>query len=142
MLAVCFQYTEIEFERNQWDYVLSNFRPDKIFIQGNYFTGIQLSKTTADAEIISDISELPKNMSLVVMAPKHGRYVAGEISLDKYEHPLDAIYYFGPNSRFNEKETFENIKCDKVYIPTSSPDDMYNYVAYAVTAYDRFLKWQ
>ena len=121
---------------NQWDFVLCNFKPDKIFIVGNKEEAM-ISNPLKTATWISSYEELP-DLPLVVTAPIHGRYFKGRIPLSEFEHPKEAIYIFGSDSEVMQDD-FKKANYP-VYIPTDTTDDMYSFVAYATVAWDRRMK--
>jgi hypothetical protein len=101
---------------NQWEYALSAFPPDQVV----------------------DL-EAPTIAPRLVLAPRAGRYVRGVIDLADVVHPEDATYVFGPDwAHLTVEDTREGDQM--VYIPTASPHEMYSWVAYAVTMWDRHLK--
>jgi len=122
---------------NQWDYVLCNFKPEELYLIG-YKEKAFISNPLKQAKFINSYSELP-DLQLVVMAPPHGRNFAGRIPLSEFEHPKDCIYIFGSDSEIMEDEF--NRANYPVYIETDTKDDMYSFVAYAVTAWDRRMKF-
>jgi hypothetical protein len=84
-------------------------------------------------------SDLPEDLTWVLLQPDNGKYVQGTTSLEKFEHPADALYIFGPDKDFlkwlpREPDHF-------VYIPTDTQRDMFSFMAAAVTLWDRKTKW-
>ena len=134
IVKVCLKYNQNQQFMNQWDYVLCNFKPEETYIIG-YKEKAFISNPLKQAKFINSYSELP-NLPLVVMAPSHGRNVKGIIPLSKFEHPEDCIYIFGSDSEIME-EIYAHFK---VFIETDTTDDMYSFVAYAVTMHDRRMK--
>lgn len=123
-------------EQNQWEFVLSNFKPDKMYMW---------RAAPGDSEIrgaarIQNISDIAHEGRIVVLAPYNGRNIQGDIPLPDYDHPEDAIYVVGSNHVTIEAEDLGNLQYDKVYIPTDSQHDMYSFVAVAVALYDRKVK--
>lgn len=119
----------------QWEYILSNFKPDVLYVDGvtsNWSSYIS-------AQPLVSLDKLPGE--LVVMAPITGRYVQGEKSLSTFSHPTDVTYWFGQDHRNLDPDRFSNRKPDHlVYIDTDTKDQMYAHVAYAVVVWDRRMK--
>ena len=125
-------------EENQFDYVLCNFKPDKLFIREA--AGFSASSNVMKAaEKIQTASELPDDVPLIFFAPIHSEHWKPDVSLLDFEHPENATYMFGPNNRNTTLEDdFGGRKPDKiVYIPTDTTDDMYNWVSIAIALWDR-----
>lgn len=122
MLRVCI-YLEDSNSENQWSYLLSHFQSDEIYLQGDY--------STTD-KIFKNVKRGIPDTDLILMAPKNGRYIQGEISLGDFKHPIDATYVFG-----SDKSYMCDMEGTKVYIPTDTKHDMYSWVAGAITLWDR-----
>jgi len=135
MVGVCIQANSNESLMNQWDYILCNFKPDVIYVLGEYN---HQSNVFKNAVAISSLEEI--HHKLVVLAPKHGRHIQGTISLDDYKHQEDCVYFFGSDSRTPTTDMFEGIDADYIYIETDTTDDMYSFTSYAVVAWDRRMK--
>lgn len=115
----------------QWDFVLSHWTVDDIYLIGDIPAS---SKPFKEAARLPMLGNLPRDATLVCMAPAAGLHVQGDVSLSAFEHPQDAIYIFGSNHHHLQAE------CDfdyKVFIETSTHHEMYSYVAAAITLYDR-----
>lgn len=140
MISVCFRYNSNQTFMNQWDYVVCNFKPDRIFVYHDEDTEPFISNPLKEATFIKSISELPNDSTLVIFNPENGRTIQGEQSLFDYVHPENAIYYYGSDSETMQIEDFEGKEYDKVFIPTDTVDNMYSFVAYATTMHDRRLK--
>lgn len=133
MKGVCFPYAT---DQNQWDYVLSNFKPETIWI----LNAPEDARLPKGARRLNTAEDLPDN-PLVVLAPKEGRFVKGEMSLVDFEHPEDAVYLFGQNNQnLSELELGNRVPDHVIYIPTSDHVEMYSWTAYAVTYWDRSMK--
>jgi hypothetical protein len=138
MTYVCFAYTESENWRQQWEYVLSHFQVDAVYVHGKGEMPTLDGTVLGSAIPIASTSELPAGASLVLLSPPNALNVAGDRSLVDFAHPADAIYYVGSDSRHLEAEAFDGRQPDhKVYVPTDSADQMYSFVALAVALYDR-----
>ncbi len=128
MLGVCITLSGGTLD-TQWEFVLSNFEIDELYLLG----GAEPSSKLMEAGTrISSIAEI--DHPVVVMAPLRGRYVQGEIPLNEFKHPEDAVYVFGSDKLHMELDTEPE---HKVYIPTATKDEMYSHVAAAVTLWDR-----
>lgn len=124
MLRVCITPTGGYLD-NQWDYVLTNFKPDLVYALGS-------EGMMRDVVRITSLSEVEG--SIVVLTPKHGRYVKGVKSLLEFEHPEDVTYVFGSDK---EHLTIDAEPDELVYIPTDTGDEMYAHVAAAITLWHR-----
>jgi len=141
-LAVCIHYTNSSCFQNQWDYVLSHYNLTNLYIIGapkkDVFDGNNVFKT---AQLIKNAEKLPKNKPLILMAPKNGRYVQGTVSLIDFVHPSHATYFFGPDNLHVSEDILGSRQPDhKVYIPTKTKDNIYSFIAAAITFYDRMVK--
>ena len=124
----------------QWDYILSSFPPDKLIV---------VKSNPDDAPSTNVFSRLEAEYrnslkgtldTLVVMASDNGSYVKGDESLAEFEHPDDAIYYFGGDKSRLGFEEIGRSPNHKVFIPTASKDDLFSWQAYAMVAWDRVMK--
>ena len=136
MFSVAFKYNSNLTLMNQWDYVLSNFKPDKVYIVGD-IDKATLSNPLKQAVLIDNVNELP-DKPLVILSPSHARKHKGIVPLDKFIHPENAIYYFGSDSEIMLNEF--KVESIPVFIPTDTTDDMYSFVAYSVVNWDRRMK--
>ena len=132
MVSVCLAAPASEFEQNQWDYVLSSFRADAVYVlgpQGVYpaFHGLN-AKYVESCECLGNV---------VVMSPEEGMNVQGEVSLEDFEHPFECTYLFG--SDHSHLEAVPQDVIAKVYIPVQHTE-LYSWIAYAVTMWDRKVK--
>lgn len=132
MTGIC--YHQFNKTDNDWDFVLSHFTPDKLWsVKGD-------PKQYHKPQVIDSVSELPKDVKIVVCAHPGGRYIQGQVSLVDYEHPGDAIYLFGHDHQNLEPEELEGFDCDYVFVP-SGKNEMYSYIAAAIVLYDRMVKY-
>lgn len=127
-------------DENQYDYVLSNFAPDQLFVKcrrGHHPSSNVFKLATK----IETVDELPDDLPLILFLPKTAQYITPTVPLDEFSHPVDAIYMFGPNhENLSLEEDFLNREPDHiVYIPTDTNDDMFSYNSYAVVMWDRRL---
>lgn len=138
MIGIVVECTEVSNFQQQWEYALSHFQVDALYALGDLeMEGAVL----ANAILIEDVSELPQDHSLVVLAPQNGLNVQGDKNLTTFIHPLDVIYFFGSDSHHLEAEVFANRVPDhKVYVPTDTDDQMYSFAAWIAVAWDRHYK--
>lgn len=142
MLFVCFTHDPEENSQMQWDYILLNFKPDKLYIITNEKLEFNHRSPRSKAIQIKNIKELPKDTPLVVLAPQFAEHIKGETSLVDFKHPKDAIYFFGPDVGHLTKEYFSDRKPDHlVYIPVDTDDQMFSFMAAAVVLWDRRIKY-
>lgn len=127
--------------QDQWDYVLSNFAPDVLYVIGDEADAPETNVfAKLKATYIADASELP-DTTLVLLAQDNGRYFSGDVSLADFVHPDDAIYMFGNDVEWVTDAEFGGRSPDhQVFIDTDTTDDMWSWCAYAVTAWDRRMK--
>ena len=124
-------------DEGQYDFVLSNFKPDKLYVKcrRNHHPSSRVFKNATLIESVDDITE---DYPLILLLPLQARYITPTIALNNFTHPTDAIYMFGPNHEHLSYEDFPNRQPDHiVYIPTDTNDDMYSYNSYAITMWDR-----
>lgn len=138
MVSVVFTATAVANFQQQWEYVLSNFKPDVIYVHG---TANLSGKVLAQAVKISGPEELPADLPLVLLAPTSGLNIQGDEPLSTFKHPEDAIYWFGSDAHHIDSEIFSVREPDhKVYVETDTNDQMYSFATYAVVAWDRRVK--
>lgn len=124
MHGVCIHLTDPQSEI-QWDYVVSHFKPDSVIVLGSYEpTGKPLRDARRDLDVPGE---------RIILAPKAGRFISGEIPLNEFEHPEDALYIFGPDNGHLSDLEYDHA----VYIPTDTHDEMYSWVAGAITLWHR-----
>jgi hypothetical protein len=139
MLSICIAETLQGHVLNQWSFVLSNFSIDRLFVIGDVSNLIH--KPFANTISIENASFLPTDSDLILLAPVEGRYYKGNVGLKDFSHPSNAIYLFGPNHVHLSEVEMSNRKPDySVYIETDTKDEMFSYVAAAVTLWDRRIK--
>lgn len=141
-ISVCLALPDKPDLQKQWDFVLSNFPPAELFVIGDSRNAPPtnvFAKNSAAYMLTAD--GLPRGRDLIVLAPPHGKYIAGTTPLHDFDHPDDAIYLFGPDHLFLSSDQMGQREHDAaVFIPTASTDDMYGHVAYAITVWDRGMK--
>ena len=155
MVGVCFCYTRKLFFMNQWDYVLTSFPVDEIFVLHDGKVPENELKITRyrpkkvvkcdagvckKATMIRTAEELPEDSALVVAAPKAGRNFQGTDCLHSFQHPKNAIYMFGlDNANLSEVELGKRVPDRLVYIEAKT-HDLFAHVAAALILYDRIRK--
>jgi hypothetical protein len=136
MVGICFQYDVKDLLRNYWLLTIRAF-------------GVQAyERNIAEDEIITDgiigiktINDLPPDIPLVVVSPKNGEYIKGEIALPDFKHPAMVIYYFGPDNVHLSKEELGERTYQTVYIPIAETgENLWSSQAGSIVLYDRFLK--
>jgi hypothetical protein len=142
-MKVCIPYSNNESEQKNFDYILSNFSVDELFVLAEENETLPNTNIMGKGTKILSYKELPQDIPHVLLAPEDGRYVQGNISIYKFNHPEDAIYIVGSNNYFVDLEDFEKFPEHLVYIPTDTHDEMFNWSALGVILYDKRLKqWQ
>ena len=117
----------------QWSYLLSNFSPRTLYTIGELDPRV---RPFSGHVAIQNAEEIP--VELVVLAPYHGRYIKGTESLADFSHPTECCYLFGSdNVPLSEDQMGSRQPEHCIFIPTATKDDMYSFVAGAVTLWDR-----
>lgn len=136
MFSVCLVASPGAQWEQQWSYLLSHFQPESLYVIGELdprvkpFTGYTSVQTAED---------VPGH--LVLLAPSHGRYVQGAAPITDFAHPDTCTYMFGADNATMSSDFLGGRRPDDVvYIPTDTKDDMYSFMAGAITLYDRAVK--
>jgi hypothetical protein len=138
-VGVVFASTAVANFQQQWEYALCHFKPTHLFVYGD--ASVLTGSVLTTAVEIADPSELPDAPSLVLLAPINGTNIQGDQSLFSFDHPENAIYWFGSDCEHIEAEVFTNRAPDhKVYIETNTIDQMYSFTSYLIAMYDRKVK--
>ena len=141
MVSICFINDPDENSQMQWDYILLNFRPDNLYIISEENLEFNRKSPRSKSTVIKSVKDLPKNVPLVVLAPKISEHLQGETSLLEFKHPKDAIYFFGSDNGQLSKEDFKSRKPEHlVYVPVDTDDQMFSFMAAAVVLWDRRVK--
>lgn len=141
MVSFCLAYTRDDREQYNWDYVLSNFQVDQIYVYGPPGMDLLHNNVFKKAILIQTVDQLPTTFPLIALSPITGRHVKGSESLITFSHPREAIYLTGPdNLNLSSDQLGNRIPDHAVYIPTSTHDEMCSFVAAAVALYDRRVK--
>lgn len=137
---ICFSPIGSERNIDQWDFVLSHWKPDNIYLLGVEEHPWPYHNPLKKAICIRNTDWLPPG-ELVLLAPKKGKYFQGNVALPDFDHPEKCIYMFGPDHHHISNDLIGQRKPDStVYIPTDTVDEMYAFTAAAVTLYDRYVK--
>lgn len=142
-VSICLTLPGTGGTQDQWDYALSNFKPDHLYVIGDEALAPETNVfSKLSATYIEGADTLPTGSDLVVMSPENGVYLPGEVSLADFAHPSNAIYLFGPDKHhLNDDDHLRGaIPNHLVYIPTDSRDNMWSWTAYCVTMWDRRMK--
>jgi len=84
--------------------------------------------------------DIPDDVEIVLLAPKNGHIVSGEISLHDFEHPENACYVIGPDHVHFQLDLIPRPPDHIVYIPLDGYQEMYSWVSAGIVLYDRSLK--
>lgn len=135
MLSVCLSGHTPPAILDQWSFVLSHWKPDRVYLLGGQ---PDLTTNAFKAAIrIETADALPRD-PLVVFSPKSARFFPGKIALPDFKHPSSAVYFFGSNKvHLSEDEMGYRLPDYSVYIPTHDHHEMYDFVAAAVAFYAR-----
>lgn len=141
MLRVCLHGYSDPHTLDQWGFVLSHWKPGMVYILGgpdDLNTNVSFLR---NAKRVKTASQLPKTPKLVLLSPKEARYIRGEVALDTFKHPADAIYMFGSNKvHLSDDEMGGRVPDYKVFIPTDDHHEMYDFVSAALVLYHRALQ--
>lgn len=136
MFDICLIASSGEHWEKQWSYVLSNFEPQQLYIIGDASLDIRPFR---GHRIISTADELP--VPLIVMSPFNAVQYPGRTALPSFQHPPYGCYLFGSdNTHLTSDQMGTRVPEDLVYIPTNTKDNMYSFIAGAITLYDRRVK--
>lgn len=140
-VGVVLHLPESETSLRQWEYVLCHFGPDVIYLVASERPeGI----VYATAVLIDDAEDLPTGPAVVLLAPITGRIVQGNEDLATFDHPADAIYWYGPDitEHMDPALYFPGGRQPDhlVFVPVDTDDQMFAHVAHAVVAWDRRAK--
>lgn len=137
MFDVCLVSTSGANWEKQWSYLLSHFAPRDIYVIGEELE--RKVKPFTNYIHIETAEAVPND--LVLLAPQSGRYVQGDVSLVDFQHPQDCTYMFGADHVNMSEDYLGNRVAEHcVYIPTDTSDQMYSFMAGAITLYDRLIK--
>lgn len=135
MFDVCLVASPGAIWEQQWSYLLSHFAPRRLYVIGELDRRVRPFTEYLSVESAKEIEP-----ELVLLAPQSGRYVQGTQSLSDFVHPDDCCYLFGADNQFMTTELLGREPDHAVYIPTSTTDTMYSFMAGAVTLWDRVMK--
>jgi len=150
MVGVCFCYTSQMWAMNQWDYVLTSFAVDQVFIlthEDIEEDSLKITRSRPKAAssaktgvLIKTAEDLPKNASLTVLAPAAGRHVKGKECLHGFQHPGNVVYMFGMDQRNLCEVELGSREPDHIVYVESESNELYAHVAAAIVLYDRKRK--
>lgn len=139
MIGVCFAYDSRGWNRDLWLYLVTGFgvegyeRGRDPEMKGNHFGTLA----------VEGAKDLPRDRPLVVVQPKTGRSLHGQIPLNKFDHPKDAIYYFGSDRDNLSPADFEGLQYDTVYIPLNDDtpqNELWSHQAGGILIYDALTR--
>lgn len=92
-------------------------------------------------ESLADLANFAPTSELIVLAGVEGDFVQGDIDLQEFEHPADAIYIFGGTmTRLTAAEIYDApIEVSKVYIAADGVP-LFPSQAGAIVLWDRWLQ--
>lgn len=135
MYGVCVCFNS-DLEMKQWWHLLAqnfNILSNQVWLRGNPVN------RTLFGQVIQTADELPPNRPLVIVQPRNALCIEGQDSLITFQHPQNAIYFFGTNNSYMQPEDLGNRTPDhSIYIPVSN--ELYSWTAGAMVLYDRLLK--
>ena len=135
MLGICFRHNRGVIQ-TQWSYLCSMYN---ITLKWERMCGDEPSEKGVIQ--IETAADLPKEPALVLVSPKTGRYLPGEVDLKDFKHPENAIYMFGGDKITLSEEELGGRKPDYiVYIPQATEFDIHSPIAAGIVLYDRHIK--
>lgn len=139
MFDICLAFSSGAQWEQQWSFILSHWKPERLYILGGKVDEKVIP--FRDAIYVNSAEELPEDQPLILMQPKEAYKIPGVTNLVMFKHPETCTYMFGSdNHHLTEDQLGARKPEDIVYIPTDTIDNMYSYMAGAVTLYDRKLK--
>ena len=84
--------------------------------------------------------DIPPHVEMVLLTPKVGYNVQGTVPLTQFDHPEEACYVFGADHKHLDLAMLPRTPNHLVYIPLTGYQEMYSWVACAITLYDREVK--
>ncbi len=133
MFDVCLIAGSGEKWGDQWSYVLSHWKPRNVYLIGNVDRRLKPFRSVIEIESAADLPDLP----VVVMQPDTSRYVKPSQTIAEFLHPDECIYLFGSDHIHLTDEHTGGRDIRVVSIPTDTHDEMYSWIAGAVTLFDR-----
>lgn len=141
MFGVCYYQPDKESYKDQWDFTLSHWQPDFVYVID---TELRNSKPLSTATLIKNTEELLKielpPIPLILIQPETGSNWQGDVPLPDFVHPKHAIYMFGPDNSNLVDILGDRIPKYKVFIPTSFDLTMWSFTAASIVFYDRLTK--
>lgn len=130
---ICFEYDPETIVRDQWLLLIRSF-PN---IQGWERSLPTTEKITDGIQVIQAVDQLP-NIPLIILSPQQARYIPGTQNLAHFNHPQEAIYYFGSDNDHLRPEAIAKREYQTVYIPIA--EQLWSPQAAGIVVYDRFAK--
>ncbi len=118
---------------DQWSYVLSHWKPRRVYLIGDADRRLKPFRNVIEIESANGLPDLP----LVVMQPESSRYIKPTLMISEFIHPNEVIYLFGSDHLHLTEDHIGGREAQIVAIPTDSHDEMYSWIACAVTLFDR-----
>jgi len=134
MWGVCLEYDSREQFRRAWGYIVQECYIPNAW-ERNTAEGMDYY-LWEDWHFNASVHNLPD--PIIVLSPEDGSKIQGKESLYTFEHPEDAVYFFGSDTRDLHHEHLEGREYKTVYIPNSG--FMHSFTAAAMVIYDRKLK--
>jgi hypothetical protein len=139
-VGICYAYSPNGYYRTQWLCNVTGFRPTLAFERD-----LPAGVANPDGIIaVRTAADLPTDHELVVMSPMTARLVLPSVSLDAFEHPERAIYFFGPDTTFLSGDDLGGRSPDHIVcVPVASEranDELYSFVVAAIVLYDRMKR--
>lgn len=123
----------------QWDYILSSFPCDELIVIGDEADAPNTNAfAKLNATYVDDLSAVID--TLILLAPDNGKVFQGGEDLTTFQHPTDAMYFFGGDVDWVDEAQIGREPDHKVFIPTATHDNLWSWQAYAITAWDRRMK--
>jgi tRNA(Leu) C34 or U34 (ribose-2'-O)-methylase TrmL len=132
--GVCLEYDAREQFRRAWGYIVQECEVPNAW-ERNTGEGMDYY-LWENWHFNSSVLEIPD--PIIVLSPKDGSKLQGEISLYDFEHPENAVYFFGSDTRDLYPCHLEGREYKSVYIPDSGY--MHSFTAAAMVIYDRKFK--
>lgn len=141
-VGICTSYDEDLWKRLQWGFIRDHFSLGPHWVRGlpdDYENVKQYRLGTPPVQVTS-AADLP-DWPIVLLSPSNGKYTQATQNIVTFEHPLEAIYYFGSDTGSMRLEVdFPDRQPDHlVYIPANKYP-MHAYIAGAIIFYDRMVK--
>lgn len=140
-VGVCFQSEHRGWMQDQWSWVFSNFGITEIWERDADHDGYRgkdgsIYQPTIKIDTAAELPERP----IVLLTPKEGRFFNGNTSLKDFDHPEDAIYFFGGSHGVLSEEDFGGREPHSLVFIPFVKFESYSHSAAYVTLWDRYSK--